>query len=504
VQVSPSDDDRAVKLTVDLVDAFLSQALSRGSLPAVEHNGTSTSYEELTVLAEQIAGAIHLASSKPSPRVLLALPPSAAAYAAMIGTLIAGGTFCPVNVDGPEVRNATIARAFAPNVILFDGAPSSFLDASPATTPRIDVSRPGTCSLDAPSAQYSEVAYVVFTSGSSGQPKGVKIGRHGFSHFLSIARTYFDITPDDRWGQFSNLGYDLAIMDVFIAVTQGGTLVPLASPMERLMPATAIEKRHLTIWHSVPSVLELMIRARQVSAHYLASLRLMSFCGEPLLPRHLDALFAARPDLQVFNTYGTTETTGFNTINRLTADNYRASCEAPTVSLGEEVPGWNLSLHGGESENEGEIVVSGDALSLGYWCDEDRTRDAFRQLRSSSVKVRRSYFTGDWGVRKNSRLYFSGRIDRQVKIKGERIELDEIDYLLRDAGFSAAFTIVVGEALHSFVESDDNVDEERIRARLTKQLPFHSIPKAIRAVPNLPRNANGKIDRGALERCVTP
>lgn len=496
------DRDLAERDMTDIVHAFLSRVRAHPALPAVAHNGVSTSYEELDVLARRIAGAVRQVTSTPGPRVLLALPPSASAYAAMIGTLHAGGTFCPVNIDGPETRNAIITRSFSPDVILFEGTPSSFLDDSPATTPRVDVSRPGNHHFDSPASEYSEIAYVVFTSGSTGQPKGVKIGRTGFSHFLAIARTCFNLTPGERWGQFSNLGYDLAVMDVFLAVTEGGTLVPLVSPKDRLMPAAAIKEKQIAIWQSVPSLIELMIQARQVSSDFLASLRVMSFCGEPLLPRQLDALFLARPELQVLNTYGATETTGFNTINRLTAANYRDSCEAPTVALGEDVPGWNLSLRGGDSSDEGEIVVSSDYLALGYWGDEDRTRGAFRQLRCKGAREGRSYFTGDWGVRKSSRLYFACRIDRQIKIRGERIELDEVDYLLRETGFPAAYTIHKGDDLHSFVESADPVDEERVRAHLAKRLPFHSVPKTVRALPALPRNPNGKIDREALERQI--
>jgi D-alanine--poly(phosphoribitol) ligase subunit 1 len=487
---------------VDLLDAFFSQVQLHPHLAAVEYHGVSTSYEELRTLASQIAGSIQEITSAVSPRVLLALPHSTSAYAGMIGTLMAGGTFCPVNIEGPEGRNAIISQEFSPDVIIFDGTPPCFLDSSLATTPRIEMLRLGTHSLNYPTNEYSEIAYVVFTSGSTGQPKGVKIGRSGFSHFLATARRYFNVIHGERWGQFSNLGYDLAVMDVFLAVTQGATLVPLTSPKERLMPATAIREKRIAIWQSVPSALELMIEAKQLSADYLAPLRLMSFCGEPLLPRHLEAVFSARPALQVFNTYGTTETTGFNTINCLTSDNYRESCEAPTVALGDDVPGWTISLRSGSSSEEGEIVVSSDHLSLGYWRDEDRTRKAFRQVRPEKEAGRRSYFTGDWGVRKSSRLYFSCRIDRQVKIRGERIELDEVDYLLREAGFAAAYTVIKGDDLHSFVESVGNVDEDLVRGHLAKRLPFHSIPKDIHALPSLPRNPNGKVDRIALEQLL--
>jgi D-alanine--poly(phosphoribitol) ligase subunit 1 len=489
--------------TIDLVDAFLSEVRAHPASAAIAHNGVSTSYEELSSLAGRIAASIQQVTSQPSPRVLLALPPSVAAYAAMVGTLMAGGTFCPLNIDGPESRNANIARDFSPDVIIFDGNPLPFLDAPPATTPRINASQPAVRTLDTLAPQYSEIAYIVFTSGSSGQPKGVKIGRAAFSYFLTIARRYFNLTLGERWGQFSNLGYDLAVMDVFLTLTQGGTLVPLATGKEQLMPATAIREQNIAVWQSVPSVVELMIRANQVSAEHLAPLRIMSFCGEPLLPRQLKALFAAKPDLQIFNTYGTTETIGFNTINRLNADNYQASCDAPTVALGQDVPGWELSLHGDNPADEGEIVVSSEFLSLGYWRDEDRTRDVFRQLRNEKKGERRSYFTGDWGIRKNSMLYFSSRIDRQVKIRGERIELNEIDFCLREAGFASAHTVLAGEELHSFVESADGIDQERVRALLAKRLPFHAVPKTIRSLATLPRNPNGKIDAAALKQLVS-
>ncbi len=487
---------------LDLVDAFLRRAESASSMAAVDDRGVAVTYGELRSLAYRFAGSIQRASSRGSPRVLLALPPSASAYAAMIGSLIAGGTFCPVDVSGPEDRNATICQTFCPDIILFEGNPPPFLDTLPVTIGRLDVLRPERLIPNAPAVERSEVAYVVFTSGSTGHPKLVKVGRQGFSYFLHVVQSYFDLGPAERWGQFSNLAHDLGVMDVFMALTQGGTLVPLDEG-ERLRPATAIRDRRVSVWHSVPSVLELMLRAKQLAPEYLMPLRVMSFCGEPLLPHHLDVLFEARPDLVVFNTYGTTETTGFNTFNRLTAANYRDSCEAGAVAIGDDVPGWSIHLRGGGSSDDGEIVVASEFLSLGYWQDEDRTRAAFRQVQFGGSPAQRSYFTGDRGVRKGSHLFCSGRLDRQVKIRGERIELDEVDHQLREAGFMAAYTIMKDGELHSFVESNTDVDQERVRAHLKKSLPFHAIPKSVNLLPSLPRTPNGKIDREALSRQVT-
>ncbi len=486
----------------DLVEAFLRQAQSASSMAAVDDRGVAVTYGELRSLAYRLAGSIQAAVSGPSPRVLLALPPSPSAYAAMIGSLIGGGTFCPIHVAGPEGRNAAICRSFYPDIIFYERTPPAFLDVAPVTTRRVDVSQPGSHSVDTPAVVSSDVAYVVFTSGSTGNPKGVKVGRRGFSYFLHVARSYFDLRAGERWGQFSNLGHDLGVMDVFMALTQGGTLVPLVEA-ELLRPATAIRDRRLSVWQSVPSVIELMIRAKQLTAENLAPLRVMSFCGEPLHPHQLAALFNARPDLHVFNTYGTTETTGFNTLNHLTSSNYAESCEDGAVAIGNDVPGWSIHLRGGDTANEGEIVVASEFLSLGYWRDEDRTRAAFRQVEFGESGVQRSYFTGDRAVRRSSRVYCLGRMDRQVKIRGERIELDEIDGLLREAGFAAAYTILKDDELYSFVESTKEVDQERVRALLAKSLPFHAVPKTVQSLPSLPRSPNGKVDREALARKVT-
>ena len=348
----------------DVVDLFLSAAQYRPDMPAVDDRREVATYADFSRRAHQFAENIRGASSKPSPRVLLALPRSSSAYAAMVGSLIAGGTFCPVSLDGPEERNAAICRTFRPDIIFYLETPPPFLDSLPLTTRRINVIRLHTFGLSAPAVERSDVAYVVFTSGSTGAPKGVKVGRRGFSHFLQVAQGYFNLTQGERWAQFSNLGHDLGVMDVFMALTQRGTLVPL-NKAECLRPATAIRDRRLSVWQSVPSVLELMRRAKQLTAAHLAPLRVMSFCGEPLYAHQLKALFEANPTLHVYNTYGTTETTGFNTINQLTAGSYLDSCDADAVAIGADVPGSTIHLRGvTDASTWSEIAVASEYLSL--------------------------------------------------------------------------------------------------------------------------------------------
>ncbi len=484
---------------VDLLDAFFRCVQDCPGVPAVETVDGAYSYEEIASLASQMAATIQQFTENPCPRVLIALPPSQRAYAAMIGSLIAGGTFCPVEMTTPEQRNATICEDFAPQVVLYESTLPSFLSTLPVTTARIDVLKPLPMRPMSPATDRSDVAYVVFTSGSTGRPKGVKISRRGFSHFLGVCQSYFNLSPGEKWGQWSRLAHDLGVMDVFMALTQRGTLVPL-NEAERLRPARVIRNRRISVWQSVPSALNFMLRGNQLTSDYLASLRVMSFCGEPLRCEQLQALFNVCPDLTVFNTYGTTETIGFNALNRLTAKNFMDSCERDSAAIGEDVPGWSIHLCGDRGDEEGEIVVAGDFLGDGYWNDEERTRAAFRQAKFADSLTRRCYFTGDWGVRQGGRLYCSGRIDRQVKIRGERIELEEIDSRLRQMGFPNAYTIYKDGNLYAFVESTEPLNQEQIQDSLRPFLPFHAIPWIIRALPSLPRNQSGKIDREALLR----
>ncbi len=486
---------------VDLLDTFFGCVRDCPKVPAVETGDGAYSYEEIASLASQMAATIQQLTENPYPRVLIALPSSQRAYAAMLGSLIAGGTFCPVEITetGPEERNAAICKDFAPQAVLYENTRPSFLSALPDTTPSADLMKPLSMRSVSPATDRSDVAYIVFTSGSTGRPKGVKMSRRGFSHFLSVCQSYFNLSPGEKWGQWSRLAHDLGVMDVFMALTQRGTLVPL-SEAERLRPARVIRDRRISVWQSVPSALKFMIRSNRSTGEYLASLRVMSFCGEPLRREQLQALFNACPDLTVFNTYGATETIGFNTLNRLTAKNFMDSCELGSVAIGEDVLGWSIHLCGDHGDEEGEIVVAGDFLSAGYWNDEERTQAAFRQVKFADSLTQRCYFTGDWGVRRGGRLYCAGRIDRQIKINGERIELEEIDSRLRQMDFPDAYTICKDGNLYAFVESIEPLNQEQIQDSLRPSLPFHAIPRVIRTLPSLPRNQSGKIDREALLR----
>ena len=477
-------------MAADVLDRMLAFAAGSPAHPAVVGDGGVISYGEFATRVRRIAAAI--AAAGESPRVMIQLPQGADAYAAMFATLMAGGYYAAVNVSAPVEVQDNVARRFGPDVIVTARDVAAGQAHGDRDVVRVDTDALGAAELaDAVTAH--DLAYVMFTSGSTGEPKGVMIGRAGLGHYAAWATGAMAVTPADRWSQHPNIAFDLSVLDIYGALCSGATLVPLTQRRDRLMPAEAIRRHALTIWDSVPSVVDLMQRAGQLTTAHLDSLRLMTFCGEPLLETHLDAIFAARPDLVVHNTYGPTEATVSCTLIRLGADTYRDACDR-SVALGDAIGDMAVRLVGGDDDGEGEILISGPQVARGYWRDPEATAAAFGRAENSVA----TYRTGDWAARRGGHLHFVSRVDRQVKVHGFRLELGEVDAAIRACGVATVCTVLDGDKLHSFLEGDDGIDVAELRRNLARRLPSHAVPEQVHVLAHLPRNANDKIDSRAL------
>lgn len=479
----------------DVVDLIFEQAMLQPDHPAIADGEIKITYGELRDRACRLAAG--LAQYGNHPKVLILLDQGADAYVAMVATAIAGGYYAPTNGQSPIGKLQSIARQFAPDVVVSHAERyATVLGDQDGAAPLLDAIGQFPVGLESRRRSH-RLIYVMFTSGSTGAPKGVRVLRSALNHYTDWSLATIAPTPDDRWSQHPNIAFDMSHFDIYGALCSGGTLCAFGSAMDRMMPALGIRRYGITIWNSVPSVVSQMAQAKQVTAANLASLRLMNFCGEALLPEHLDAVFAARPDLRVHNTYGPTEATISCTLLRLDAGNYSRSCRA-NVAIGDAIPNMEIHLVGGPNDDEGEIVITGPQLADGYWNDPEATRKAFHKAQVGNETFD-GYYTGDWARRVDGQVYFSTRIDFQVKIRGIRLELEEIDAALRKCGFMNAATALIDDELHAFLEtSQATLDDAALRRNLAELVEPHAIPAHFHPIPQMPRNANDKIDVKSL------
>ncbi len=322
----------------ELVDCFLKQANLRPNAPAVINDKRAISYAELE---NDVRGLAALIARKPQARVLIAAKQGRHAYAAMLAAGLAGATYTAVNVASPLSKLMVIVRLLQPDFIVSDLPLGAGLVAESGSAVLIDPQRVDLSYRIEGRGDRHELAYIAFTSGSTGEPKGVCIPRSALHHYLDWVSRTFGITGSDRLSQFPNIGFDISCTDIYGALCHGAAICPPEDEADRLFVARFLKKRQVTIFNGVPSLISLMVRTGDVTFENLASVRLFNFCGEPLLPEHLEAIFNVRPDALVRNTYGPTEATVAVTHLSLTKENYRQHCRH-SVSIGDAIPGTEI------------------------------------------------------------------------------------------------------------------------------------------------------------------
>ena len=441
-------------------------------------------------------------------------------YVAVLACLMRGHAWVPVSVDHPDQRNLAVLRKSRARRIVCGGraeaALSAMLDRAPDQKAVLDVVRCSDSKAGWPKsfsgAELAETveadrrAYILFTSGSTGEPKGVPISHRALTGYIDAASGLMPTGPGDRFSQTFELTFDLSIHDMMLAWCSGAHLV-VPSVADLAKPAEYIRRHEITRWFSVPSLAYQMRLQGDLKPGAFPSLKTSLFCGEALPWGLADEWARAAPNGSVENWYGPTEATIACSLHVMPPP--AGDPPHDLAPIGEAFPGMRLSIHREDLSpapdgEPGELYLSGRQLSEGYLDDPERNAKTFVKLPGEDVV---SYKTGDRVVRDpDGPVRFLGRVDNQVKVRGFRVELGEIEAVLRTAagGVNAiAMSWPPDEASGRFVVAaleTEAADTDVILAAAAKSLPDYMVPAQIVCLPTFPTNASGKADRKAIAR----
>lgn len=497
---------------------------------ACRHSEGECTYAELARAVGLVAGWLDAHGVQPDQRVGLCTGRNLAGYLGLLGAVWTGATYVPLNPKLPRQRLARMAQRAQLHALIVDDIGWELIQHSELTIylPRtilhlgknvedvchgIPLQQTGRIdhlvSCPEPRAVAEDLGvYLMFTSGTTGEPKGIRVTIANLHHYLEYKQHRYHLVPEDRLSQLFELSFDASVFDVFMALNHGASFHTV--PENQVMaPASFIRDAELTVWFGVPSTIAFLEKMRLLRNNSFPTLRISIFGGEPMPVSSLHAWQRAAPCSVVDNVYGPTEATVTCFVQRCDAP-LVVTPERNVVAIGRPYDGMfgavlDENLNFLPREATGELALAGPQVTAGYVEDPEQTARRFRMLRHPDNSERVWYLTGDVGYQDAHGIFHHlGRIDNQVKVSGHRVELEEVDAALRDAARCAeaaaiAWPIEHGSArgLVGFV-CDTSLTASEIRERLVVLLPAHMVPKQIHQFESLPHTLNGKVDRRAL------
>jgi amino acid adenylation domain-containing protein len=497
---------------------------------AVEEPGNGMiTYGQLAALSDRLRDRLHRLGVGPVDRVGIYMRKSIDAVVAIFGILKTGAAYVPVDPNAPAARNAYILNNCSVKAVLVENRFVERLQAEIeqlGVTPAFvllegagggrplkkilelengkDPASPTQSIIGSP----DDLAYILYTSGSTGKPKGVMLSHRNAISFISWASDAFKPHSADRFSSHAPLHFDLSILDVFLSMKHGATLVLIGEEIgkdpARLAPLIA--DQHLSIWYSAPSILSLLAQYANLRRYDYSSLRLVLFAGEVFPVKHLRLLQSLLPGPRYFNLYGPTETnvcTYYEIPSQIPAQRTEPfpigkACSHLRTSVvderGQAVP----------SGQDGELCVSGPGVMQGYWNLPDQTARAFLQDHSDQ----QWYKTGDIVVEAADGNYlFLGRRDRMVKRRGYRVELGEIEVALyrhpavREVAVIALPSDEGGMQIKAFLSCHEAKHPSQVELKrfCAENLPLYMVPDLFSFPDSLPKTSTDKIDYQGLK-----
>ncbi len=512
-----------------LIEKFLSVVEDNSEALALTIGENSWTYKELNSEVLKFAKGIKSLCHFPK-RIGLFSFRSKTSYAGTLASMLLGSTFVPLNKNFPVARTVSIIEHAKLDVIVVDSQSIHALRGvlkELSYNPLIIVDSDSDllneykniyCINDldtfhihvgSPKINNDDTAYILFTSGSTGIPKGVQISHGNLNHFIHYNQEKYKVSASDKLSQTFDQTFDLSMFDIFMAFCHGATLC-VPQPIELLSPSVFVSENQITIWFSVPSIINFARKKNILRENSMPTLRLSLFCGEPLSVEAVETWQAAAPNSTIQNLYGPTELTiacssyTYDSLNHINNEN-------GVVSIGEIYAGLKFKILDENLKEvtqdgfSGELCVAGPQNFQGYLDDKEKT--LFAHIEKDGEIY---YRTGDLvKLSKNNQLIYLGRADQQIKVNGYRVELAEIEWIIRKTpgiidAVVLGWPIIDGTCagLVAFLTGEET-SSTQILESLRNLVPSYMVPNQILFLEKMPLNANGKIDRKALINYLT-
>lgn len=502
-----------------IAEPFNLNAKCNSAQDALVSAGAHISYGDLAAKVQTLAAAVRPGMSH--GRVGILASRSVEACVGILATAWAGGTYVPISLKLPAARLIELFAMLELDALIVDRAGELLLSPELAAAAPALVFAPGASAgefrqignghpdtvdiagFEPAQVEPDHIAYIEFTSGTTGKPKGVMVSAGAVASYLEAMAGWYDFRPGDRAAETCDITFDLSVHNMLTTWKAGGALY-LMRPLDMLAPARFIRANAITTWLSVPSVVAMARKTGGLAADSMPSLRISLFCGEPLPVETARAWTQAAPNSIVDNIYGPTEAT-IACLRQTWTQAGRQTETRGIVAIGHPYPDMQARIVSSNGKpvatgEAGEIALAGAQLAEGYF-----QQPALTAQRFPVVDGTRWYLTGDSGyVDDDGVFHHLGRLDNQIKLYGHRVELEEIDTRLREAaGTDMAVAVAwpmldgVAEGLVGFY-SNAQSDHQHIANELRSVLPPHMVPARLEHIEHMPLNANGKIDRNAL------
>jgi D-alanine--poly(phosphoribitol) ligase subunit 1 len=493
--------------------------------PALRYSEQQYSYAELSKWVDSLAVLLLSNGLHCGDVIAIGNNKRPLSYALMLAALRLGVAYVNIDVASPLARNSRILEVSGATLLFYDDpkyaqglqdlarnnncqAIALELDALPEVS---QVDREAQQRLTQ-QVDGSSIAYVMFTSGSTGIPKGVAVTHQNVLHFIDWGQQYFGISDQDNFANLSPMYFDNSVFDFYVGLFTGASLSPvyrelMSSPYELV---TYVGKMQCSIWFSVPSLLIYLMTMKAMTPKALPMLRRIVFGGEGYPKAELKKLYDLFSEqASLVNVYGPTECTCICSAYDLNNDDFQEMDGLPP--LGHLNPNFDYRILDDQEQDtdSGELCLIGPNVAAGYFNDLERSAASFFTLSEPRRFMKRMYRTGDLVREAQGILHFVGRKDNQVKHMGYRIELEEIEHALvklpqiNQAAVIYQRTNAAYGKLIGFVASSADVDEKDLLAELANLLPEYMVPSRIVIKAELPKNPNGKVDRQQLHALIS-